>query len=302
MFAPDSPLAQPIADLFILLLAIGGAILLFVTIAVIFATVRYRARPGDEEEPHQDFGHLRLEIGWTVAPFLLVLALLILTGIVMAKSDPVVVTDPPEPDILIIGHQWWWEYRYPKSGAITANELHVPTGKRLYVQVESVDVIHDWWVPELARKIDAVPGHPNHIWLEVSKPGEYRGTCAEYCGAQHAWMRILVIAQTQSEFDTWEQQQLQSANIPAGSEAAKGAQMFRDLPCINCHLITNAGPNLTHFGSRQTIGTGILENTPENLTKWLSDTQKVKPGILMPTMNLTPDQVKALVAYLEASK
>jgi cytochrome c oxidase subunit 2 len=302
MFAPDSPLAQPIADLFILILALGGVILLLVAIAVIYATIRYRARPGDEGEPTQDFGHTPLEISWTVAPFLLVLALLVLSGIVMAKSDPVVTGDPPQPDVLIIGHQWWWEYRYPKSGVLTANELHVPIGKKLFIQIESVDVIHDWWVPELARKMDAVPGHPNHIWLEVSNPGQYRGTCAEYCGAQHAWMRILVIAQTQAEFDAWEQQQLQSPIIPAGSEAEKGAQLFKDLPCINCHLITDAGPNLTHLASRQTIGAGILENTPENLTRWLADTQGVKPGIYMPTMNLTEDQIKALVAYLEASK
>ncbi len=302
MFAPDSPLAQPIADLFILILAIGAGILLLVSVMVIYASIRYRARPGDDEDPPQDFGRIRLEIGWTVVPLLLVLGLLVLSIVVMGKSDPVVAGDPPQPDVIIIGHQWWWEYRYPKSGVITANELHVPTGSRLFVRVESVDVIHDWWVPGLGRKIDAVPGHPNHMWLEINNPGEFHGTCAEYCGAQHAWMRILVIAQTPSDFDAWQQQQLQAPNIPASGEAANGAQLFRELPCVNCHLMTNAGPNLTHFGSRQTIGTGILENTPENLTKWLADTQAVKPGVYMPNMNLTQDQIKALVAYLEASK
>jgi cytochrome c oxidase subunit 2 len=302
MFSPDSPLAQPIVTLFIVMLAIGAVILLVVSALVIYASIRYRARPGDEEEPRQDFGHTKLEIGWTVAPFLLVLGLLIASVIVMAQSDPAVSGDPPQPDVIIIAHQWWWEYRYPKSGVITANELHIPTGVRLYVRVESADVIHDFWVPSLARKIDAVPGHPNHMWLEANTPGEYRGTCAEYCGAQHAWMRILVIAQTPADFEAWQQQQLQSPSIPPGSEAATGAQLFRDLPCINCHLITNAGPNLTHFGSRQTLGTGILDNTPENLASWLTDPQAVKPGIYMPAMNLTPDQVSALVAYLEASK
>jgi cytochrome c oxidase subunit 2 len=302
MFAPDSPLAQPIATLFIVILAIGAVILLVVSALVIYASIRYRSRPGDEEEPHQDFGRTRLEVGWTVVPFLIVLGLLVATVIVMAKSDPVLVGNPPQPDVMIIAHQWWWEYRYPKSGAITANELHIPTGVRLYVRVESADVIHDWWVPELARKIDAIPGHPNHIWLEASKPGEYRGSCAEYCGAQHAWMRILVIAQTQAEFDAWQQQQLQSPNIPAGSEADKGSQLFRELPCINCHLITDAGPDLAHFGSRQTLGTGIMENTPENLTTWLADPQAVKPGIYMPDLKLSQDQIAALVAYLEASK
>jgi cytochrome c oxidase subunit 2 len=302
MFVPDSPLAQPISTLFIVILAIGTVILLLVAALVLYATVRYRARAGDVEEPRQAYGNLRLEIGWTVAPFLLVFALLIFSIIVMAQSDPVVSGDPPQPDVTIIAHQWWWEFRYPKSGVITANELHIPTGSRLYVQVESVDVIHDFWVPKLVRKIDAVPGHPNHLWLEASQPGQFLGTCAEYCGTQHAWMRILAIVQSPADFEAWQQSQLQTPSIPPNTETANGAQLFQQLPCINCHVITNAGPNLTHLGSRQTIGTGILTNTPENLAKWLADTQAVKPGVYMPNMNLTPDQINALVAYLEASK
>jgi cytochrome c oxidase subunit 2 len=302
MFAPNSPLAQPISTLFIVLLAIGTAILLLVTSLVLYAAIRYRARPGDLEEPRQVFGNTRLEIGWTVAPFLLVLGLLVFTIIVMVQSDPIVPGDAPQPDVTIIAHQWWWEYRYAKSGVITANELHIPAGPRLLVQVESADVIHDFWVPKLVRKIDAVPGHPNHIWLQASQPGEFHGTCAEYCGVQHAWMRILVIVQNQADFEAWQQSQLQSPSFAPDTEAARGALLFRQLPCINCHVITDAGPNLTHLGSRQTLGTGILTNTPENLANWLADTQAVKPGVYMPNMNLTPDQINALVAYLEASE
>ncbi|MEJ2208109.1 MAG: cytochrome c oxidase subunit II [Anaerolineae bacterium] len=302
MFVPESPLAQPIAVLFITLLAIGAGILLLIIGLVVFAGVRFRARAGDEEEPRQDFGRLPLEIGWTAAPLLLVLGLLVWTGVVMARSDPPHPTNTSNPDLVIIAHQWWWEYRYPKSNVLTANEMHMPTGVRWLVQVESADVIHSWWVPSLGRKMDAIPGHPNYLWLQIDQTGEYHGTCSEFCGAEHAWMRILVVAQSPADFEAWQQQQLAEPNIPAGSEAAKGEQLFRDLPCINCHLLTDAGPNLSHVGSRQTLGAGVLTNTPENLTKWLADTQAVKPGIHMPNMNLSQDQIQALVAYLEASK
>jgi cytochrome c oxidase subunit 2 len=302
MFSPDSPLARPITDLFTVVLIIGAVILFIVVVWVLFAAIRYRARPGDTEEPRQIFGRVWMEIGWTAAPALILIGVWVLAALIGQRA-----ADPPKPadaspDVIIIGHQWWWEYRYPNSGVLTANELHIPANTRLLAQVESADVIHDFWVPQLVRKIDAIPGKTNHIWLEPSRTGEYHGTCAEFCGAQHAWMRILIISESQADFDAWEKQQLQSPSIPAGSEAANGAQVFRELPCINCHLLTNAGPNLTHFGSRRTIGTGILTNTPENLYKWLANPQAVKPGIYMPDLRLTADEINALVAYLEASK
>jgi cytochrome c oxidase subunit 2 len=302
MESPASPLAHPITHLFNIVIGIGAAILLIVVVWVVYAAIRYRARPGDTEEPKQVFGRVWMEIGWTTAPALILVAVWILSALIGQRQ-----ADPPKPadatpDVVIIGHQWWWEYRFPKSGVLTANELHIPVNTRLLAQVESADVIHDFWVPELVRKIDAIPGHPNQIWLEPSRLGDYHGTCAEYCGAQHAWMRILVVSDTQADFETWQQQQLTSPAIPPGTEAAKGAQFFQELPCINCHVITTAGPNLTHFGSRQTIGTGILINTPENLYTWLADPQAVKPGIYMPNLRLTADQINALVAYLEASK
>jgi cytochrome c oxidase subunit 2 len=289
-------------NLFVLVISIGAVVLAIVVVWVLYALIRYRARAGEEGEPPQVYGNVKLETGWTIAPTLLLFGIFILSSITMRQANPPFPAGDQQPDLMIIAHQWWWEVRYPKSGAITANEIHIPAGVRLLTQIESADVIHDFWVPELARKIDAIPGHPNHLWLEASNPGDYRGTCAEFCGTQHGWMRILVIAQTQADFDAWQQSQLQSPSIPPNSPAAQGAQLFTELTCVNCHLMTTAGPNLSHFGDRQTLGAGVLENTPENLAKWLTDPQAVKPGVHMPNMNLTPDQVDALTAYLEASK
>ena len=301
VFSPSSPLAQSIANLFILTLAIGGAILLLVMGLVFYSAYKFRARPG-QPEPKQDFGRLHLELGWTAAPLLIVLGLLGYSIVVMGVSDPAVPSGEDPPDITIIGHQWWWEVKYPPSGALTANEIHIPANKRLLFAIESADVIHDFWVPALGRKMDAIPGRTNYIWQEAIKPGTYLGTCAEFCGLQHAWMRIRVIAQTQEEFDAWIQQQLTIPSIPSTGEAATGQQLFRELPCVNCHVIDFIGPNLTHFGSRETLGAGVLTNTPENLYKWLADPQAIKPGVYMPNLNLTQDQINALVAYLEASK
>ncbi|MEJ2559567.1 MAG: cytochrome c oxidase subunit II [Anaerolineae bacterium] len=298
-FNPVSPQAQSISNLFILVLIIGMVILAIVTSLVIYASIRYRSRPG-EGEPPQTFGNRTLEISWTAAPALLLAVLLAFTIYTMQVADPTVLASQEQPDLVIIAHQWWWEVHYPKTGVTTANEIHIPAGTRLLTRIESADVIHDFWVPQLGRKMDAIPGHPNHIWLEANTPGTYLGSCAEYCGLEHAWMRIRVIAQTQDQFKAWEQEQLQTPTLTG--EAAVGKQLYMSMPCVNCHVDQPIGPDLTHFGSRETIGTGVLENTPDNLAKWLRNPQAVKPGVHMPNLNLTDVEIKALVAYLEASK
>jgi cytochrome c oxidase subunit 2 len=298
-FNPVSSQALAISNLFILVLVIGVVILAIVTSLVIYASIRYRSRPG-EGEPPQTFGNRTLEISWTAAPALLLAVLLAFTIYTMQVADPTVLAGQEQPDLVIIAHQWWWEVHYPKTGVTTANEIHIPAGTRLLTRIESADVIHDFWVPQLGRKMDAIPGHPNHIWLEADKPGTYLGTCAEYCGLEHAWMRIRVIAQTQDDFKAWEQEQLQTPTLTG--EAAVGEQLYMSMPCVNCHVDQPIGPDLTHFGDRETIGTGVLENTPDNLAKWLRNPQAVKPGVHMPNLNLTDVDIKALVAYLEASK
>lgn len=297
---------EALAGLTYYTIAITVVILAIIVFAVFYIIVRYRKSPADKEEPYQNFGSLNLEIVWTLIPCAIVAVLFLLTCNTMKAVDPPV--DGHEPDLIIIGHQWWWELRYTKSGVITANELHIPAGKYMLARVESIDVIHDFWVPELGRKIDAVPGHPNYLWIVAGQPGIYLGACAEFCGAQHANMRIRVIAESEEEFKEWEKQEIVIPPTPRSGLAGEGARLFQNKACMNCHTIlgtaaaARVGPNLTHLNNRQTIGAGVLTNTPENLNKWLTNPQKYKQGSLMPNMKLSPAEVEAIVAYLEALK
>jgi cytochrome c oxidase subunit 2 len=263
---------------------------------------RYRHKPG-EKDPKPGYGNWKLEAAWTIIPLLVLLWLLVLTTRAMKGSDPPLNQGP---DLLVVSHQWWWEARYPKSGVATANEIHMPEGKQWLVQLESADVNHDFWVPRLAPKMDAIPGHPNRFWLEADKPGTYLGTCSQYCGAQHAQMHFLVIAQDAAEFNAWQEQQAKPAALRLSESAKKGYRIFRQMTCINCHSVKGSeakgqtAPDLTHFASRQTFGAVLLPNTRENLSRWLKNPQNLKPAILMPDLKLTDAQVDGLTDYLEA--
>ena len=300
IFDPVSPHAQAISDLFVITLWICAAIFAVVAGIVGYSLVRYRWNEG-ASDPVQLAGNKRVEIIWTAIPFLIVLVLFGLTVQAMEKSDPA----PPlgEPDLVVIGHQWWWEVRSPKLGFVTANEIYIPVGRPISIRLDTADVLHEFWVPQLTRKMTTVPGRGNHIWMQADKPGIYQGVCSEFCGTQHAWMRFEVIAVSEGEFDAWVQQQRQVAAAPAG-DAARGAQLFRDLTCINCHAIQGvesrptAGPDLTHVASRRYLGSGIVPNTPENLRRWMTDPQEVKPGALMPSFKLNDEQLAHLLAYL----
>jgi cytochrome c oxidase subunit 2 len=202
----------------------------------------------------------------------------------------------------VIGHQWWWEIRYPELGITTANELHLPVGRPVSLSLKSADVIHSFWVPRLGGKRDLVGGKVNHLVFTVDEPGEYPGQCAEFCGASHANMRLTVIAQSPADFEAWTKR-LTATPIPPSGEAAKGHQAFLATGCVACHAIQGVaagvvGPNLTHVGSRKTLAGGILKNNPEDLARWLRNPPGVKPGALMPKLPLSDDQVAALVAYL----
>ncbi len=301
VFNPASPEAQVIMDLTKVVMIICGVILAIVTGLITWCLLRYRAR-ADAPEPAQTVGNKSIEITWTVIPLLIVICLFVLTARAMNRTDP--VTKNRRPDLTVIGHQWWWEARYP-SGAVAANEIHIPAGKQLLLQVESTDVIHDFWVPQLARKIDMVPGHPNQIWLSAASPGTYQGECAEYCGTQHAWMRFLVIAHPAEQFAEWEKRQLQPMRTPSEAAAVRGGKDFQNLTCANCHAIggTQAkaafGPDLTHLNERQTLGAGVAQNTASELARWLKNPQLIKPGTLMPNLQLNDAQVTDLVVYLK---
>ncbi len=307
MFYPNSPHAQAIANLFILTLGIGVAVIVLVAALVITAWVRYRRRgDADNSEPEQIMGHVKLETAWTIAPALLLAVLFVLTMSSIRAADPA-VTANDHPDLTLIGHQWWWEVRYPTATGIitTANEIHLPAGQSMLMALQSADVIHDFWVPELSRKMDLNPDGPNFLWLQAAQPGVYAGACAEYCGTQHAWMRIRVVVQPPAEFAAWQQAQAQPPPAATGN-LVRGAQIFQQRTCITCHVIgalgKPVGPDLSHVASRDTLGAGILLNTPDNLTRWLHDPQAVKPGILMPNLHLSDADVRDLVAYLESLK
>ena len=298
---PQSPQARAIYDLGIVSTLAFILIFVCVTGAIVYAIFRFRGREG-EPDPDQFAGSESVEIIWTAIPFLIVVFLFVLTLRGMNRADP---PPAPSPDLVVTGHQFWWEAQYPASGAITANEIHIPIGKPLSVRLDSKDVLHEFWVPELARKMTTVPGQPNHIWLQADKPGVYIGTCSEFCGIQHAWMRILVVAEEPSKFEEWQRAQLQPGLATTSEAAAKGLALFQTSTCINCHAIrgvpgadARVAPDLTHVASRRQLGAGILENTPANMRLWLKNPQHIKPGALMPDFNFTDQELDQLGEYL----
>ncbi len=303
MFNPNSPQARAITDLFFWSMVIGGAIFVLVTGLILYAVWRYRGRPGDGE-PYQNPGNRKLEIAWTIAPTVLLSVLFIVTLSAMRTIDPDPVNQ--EPDIIVTGYSWWWRAEYPKAGFVTANEIHIPVGKQVLFLLKAEDVIHSFWVPELGPKKDMIPGHEpgNTVWLAADEPGVYFGACAEYCGTEHALMRLRVVAMPQAEFDQWQLQQTRNAETPTTEQIALGAQIFQQSTCVNCHAIRGtgataaAGPDLTHVASRWSLGAGAIENTPENLGQWILNPHAIKPGVQMPGYNYSPPELRALVAYL----
>jgi cytochrome c oxidase subunit 2 len=303
-FSPISPQERDISHLFIGVLIVGGVVFALVTGLVIYAAIRYRHRAGDDTEPRQEFGRPKLEIVWTAVPVVLLAVIFGFTVSTMRAASP--GPNGQQPDLIVTGYQWWWGVQYPQAGVVTANEIHLPAGKRTLLRLDSADVIHDFWVPQLGRKMDMIPGKTNYLWVEPETPGTYLGACAEYCGAEHAWMLVRVIVQPQAEYDAWLKAQALPQPAPNGGDAARGAQVFQQLTCASCHAIAGTqagaqvGPNLTHLGSRETIGAGVLTNTPENLATWLRDPQAVKPQNHMPNLQLSEDDIRALVVYLES--
>lgn len=299
-FNPQSTFSHPIYHLFIVTLVLMAAILILVTGLITYIVIRYR---GQNRVPIPNFGNRRLEIVWTVLPILLLAFLFVLTMNTMRASDPSGNTQ--QPDLIVTGHQWWWQVQYPASGVTTANEIHIPVRRKLLVRLASGDVIHDFWVPQLARKEDMIPRFQNQIWLSADLPGIYSGACAEYCGTEHAWMRIRVVAQTEDDFARWIQEQTRNPASPESHDAMAGALLFQQLTCANCHAVrgTSAdqhiGPDLTHVASRETLAAGALQNKPENLAAWLRNPDQFKPGSHMPNLQLKEDQTREITAYLE---
>ena len=301
---PESPQARAIFNLAIITGIVMAVIFAVVVGIVLYSLLRFPSWHEGEPDPEQGKGNRTIEIVWTAIPLVIVTALFALSARTMGISDP---RPPPKPDIVVIGHQWWWEARYA-SGAVTANEIHIPVGKPVALRLDAADVLHEFWVPELARKMTTVPGHPNHIWIQAENIRTYLGFCSEFCGTQHAWMHFLIVAEPQEEFQKWEQAQLVPAPAPASQSAQKGLALFEQMSCVNCHAIKGTiasaqiGPDLTHFASRKQLGAGIADNTRENLHRWLRDPQQVKVGVKMPDFKFTDEQVTQLTDYIETLK
>jgi cytochrome c oxidase subunit 2 len=311
IFKPLSEPAQEIKEMSILVLTICAVIFLIMFGLLVYSLVRFRHRPGDEaSEPPQIYGSNQIELAWTVLPILIVFVLILATSRTIADIQNRKAA-PGAVQATVIGHQWWWEIRYPELGIVTANELHVPTSdgsKRqpTFLKLQSADVAHSFWVPQLAGKTDLIPNRENRMWIDPTQPGIYLGNCAEYCGMQHARMLIRVIVHPPGEFERWVAEQKRvAADEPSAQE---GRRVFFANSCVNCHTIrgTSAqgafGPDLTHLMSRQTLASGAAANTTETLRAWVRDPQKLKVGCLMPNMQLTDTEVDQIVSYLQTLK
>jgi cytochrome c oxidase subunit 2 len=302
---PATAQSAAISNLFVLVLVVMGVILAVVVGLVVYIVLRYRQR-ADGRPPSRVAGNVPLEIAWTAIPLGLLVVIFFFTVKTMREVSPPVGSHTP--DLVVVAHQWWWEVRYPHAGVVTANEVHIPTGEHLLVRVESADVVHDFWVPRLARKVDAIPGYPTHLWLQVDAPGVFLGSCNEYCGVGHAYMRLRVVAQTPEKFAAWEREQLVVPPPPTSPEAQQGALLFQRKTCAACHTIAGTqangtvGPDLTHLASRDTLAAGAVDNTPANLARWLADPNSIKPGSHMPNLQLSDTEVRDLVAYLEGAR
>ncbi|HKY47560.1 MAG TPA: cytochrome c oxidase subunit II [Acidimicrobiia bacterium] len=276
-------------------------IFLVVELLLIFALWRYRRRADDPEVPEQVHGHTWLEIGWTLAPAAILLVIAIPTMSTIFRQQAPSPTDALQ--VTAVGHQWWWEFIYPELGFTTANELHVPRGRAVNLTLTSGDVIHSFWVPRLGGKRDLNPGSENTIVFTADSVGVFDGQCAEFCGTSHANMRMKLLVVEPSEFEAWADRQAQ----PARPDSA-GYQTFLASGCAACHAIDGTpaqgriGPNLTHFGSRRTFASGLFPNEREPLAGWLRNPDSLKPGALMPDLNLSEERVASLLRLLEGLK
>jgi cytochrome c oxidase subunit 2 len=310
MFHAGGPAAERIAQLGWVFTSVAVAVTV-VAVAVLIAAL-HRRRSGRTQGvgPFEDpRGPLR----WIVTGGVILPAIILAVCFVCTLLTQSAIARPPRPvvaTIRVTAHRWWWEVRYPGiAGAaevVTANEIHIPAGEAVQVELVSNDVIHSFWVPELAGKTDVIPGQTNSMWLQADHPGRYLGECAEYCGVQHAHMGFVVVADAPADFASWAAGQRLPAGAPAEHAASAGLEVFRRSSCAACHAIRGtgiaapAGPDLTHVASRTTLASAMLPNNRGNLAGWVTNAQSLKPGSEMPTIRLNGRDLQALVAYLEA--
>ncbi len=296
------------------LLTVGGLIFLLVVALMLAAVLRQRGQSHRQQADvseaapaaHAGGGTRWLWLGGIAMPFVVLLGVFALN-----VRDIQALGAPPSPEaaaVQIEGHRWWWKVEYPDLGITTANQLYIPVGQSVKVELTSADVIHSFWVPQLQFKRDLIPGQTNTMWLQADKPGVYRALCAEYCGLQHAQMHFMVVALDPVDYDKWVEHEGSDAVSPSDALAQAGQQVFLGTTCVYCHAIRGTpaageiGPDLTHLASRLTLAAGPLENNTGNLGGWILDPQHIKPGALMPPTPLSGEQLQELLAYLNALK
>ena len=309
---PHGPDAAHIAQLWWVMFGFGTAIFLIVIGLLLAAFLRGKRATSDTppEIENLDEGRKWPILGGILLP-------LVVLGIVFGYNiyTLAAIENPygkPDVQIDVVGRRWWWEVKYPDEGVVTANEIHIPVGKPVEIDLRTVDVIHSFWVPELHGKMDLIPRRINKIVIQADKAGVYRGECAEFCGLQHAHMGFMVVAQSQADYESWVQAQSQSAAEPADPAAQQGQKVFMSVGCVFCHTVRglddkeidrsgiDLGPDLTHLDSRLTIAGASLTKNKGNLAGWVIDAQHVKPGSLMPEMHMSSEELQALLAYLQS--
>ncbi|MBT9258862.1 MAG: cytochrome c oxidase subunit II [Clostridiales bacterium] len=302
---PAGPVAREQLSLIIFSFAIMTLVFVVVMGLLLYVLVRFRRR-NHEGDPPQVEGNNLLELIWTGIPVILIIILAIptlRTTFALAK----VPDDRPVVKVDVVAHQFWWEFRYPELGITTANELVVPVGYVIDFHVTSQDVVHSFWVPRLGGKLDAIPGRNNHFWLQADEPGWYPGQCAQLCGESHSLMAFAVDVRTPEEFDAWVKKMKEPFQPPTSALEKEGMDVFAQ-SCQSCHAIAGTdfkgtiGPDLTKVGLRRTLGALTLRNTPEDMKAWIHDPASFKPGVLMPQIPLTDQQLNAVVAFLQSQK
>nr|MBC7611707.1 cytochrome c oxidase subunit II [Pseudopedobacter sp.] len=305
IFSPKSQGGWTLYHLDIYFIIAASFIMLLVIGLLIYVAIKYRAKPNDTE-PKQRNGNRKMEIFMVGIPFIMISFFFFLTVKTMKQTEPVVINR--KPTVVINGRQWWWQVSYPGTKVVTANEIHLPANRKVLLKLTSSDVIHDWWMPSFGPKMDMIPGSVNYLWLNIDKPGIYEGTCSEFCGQQHAKMRIRVIAQTEENYQKWLTESAKEATQITDPIAFVGASIFQRTSCAGCHQIRgtdakgDVGPDLTHLASRKTILSGTKANTKENLYAFISNPNAVKPGVNMPNFHFNKQEKAALLAYLNTLK
>lgn len=309
MLNPSGPRAAEVADLWWLMFFVGLAVYVVVMGLVLYAMFsRWRTEEGGEERPDAfvpPLGHTPFVVlGGAIVPAG------ILTVLLVFALDTQVAMNRAEANLTVrvVGHQWWWEVRYPEYDITTANEIYIPAGEPVRLELTSADVIHSFWVPRLGGKRDLLPDEENVFLIEADTAEVYRGQCAEYCGLQHTHMAFQIVAVAPEAFDAWVAERLTPRPAPSREAVDRGRQVFMESTCVECHRIEGTlaageiGPDLTHIGSRRTLGAGMIENNRGNLYGWIVNAQRIKPGNRMPPTAMEPEDLHALVAYLQSLK